>query len=330
MKTISEFITIPFPKLAMMCTEEAEETKRLGRNPVLYQYRSKLRRSKNVDMTETIINQDYDGMTPKRNHHYSPTSSYHGDSMMVSILERIDEYQRMERAAKEIQRFFRDYYPKYVADKYDESEVSPVWGDDEDSDIGVSYSTDSGVSDPKPTEAVIGMIDTKPKVTPSEYDKGENPENLFVGRHVLFPSTGSEQGETKPSMVVRIKRLCDRAILPKAASIGLAGLKLCASQDETVIPKNGKAVVKTDLMIACPPGTYARITSTNSMATEKGVIVGAGVVDADYRGPVGVVLINQGHEDVVIHHGEHIAHLIFEKIVLGQVVECDELPPLGT
>ena len=53
------------------------------------------------------------------------------------------------------------------------------------------------------------------------------------------------------------------------------------------------------------------------MVTKKGVIIGARVVDADYWGPTLVVLINQEQEDVVINHGEHVAHLILEKIVLG-------------
>ncbi len=189
-KTVSEFITIPFPKLALMCTEEAEETEHLGRNLVLYQYQSKFCHSKNVDMTETIVNQDYDGMTPKHNHYYSPTSSYHGDSMTVSILEWIDKYQKLERAAKEIQQFFQDYYPKYIAEKYDGSKVSSLWGDDDNSGIRVLYSTDSRIADPKPTEKANKTIDTKPKVTSLENDKGENSKDLFVGQHVLFPSTG--------------------------------------------------------------------------------------------------------------------------------------------
>ena len=122
-----------------------------------------------------------------------------------------------------------------------------------------------------------------------------------------------------------IKRLSDKATLPKRGSEFSAGLDLSSAEDK-IIPAGERALVKTDLSIACPPGTYARIAPRSGLALKKGIDTGAGVVDADYRGPVGVILFNWGKEDFEIKVGDRIAQLILEQIVLPVVVETDELP----
>lgn len=61
------------------------------------------------------------------------------------------------------------------------------------------------------------------------------------------------------------------------------------------MPARGRAVVKTGLQIACPPGTYARVAPRSGLAVKHFIDTGAGVVDEDYRGEVGVVLFN--HSD---------------------------------
>lgn len=122
-----------------------------------------------------------------------------------------------------------------------------------------------------------------------------------------------------------IKRLSENATLPKRGSEFSAGLDLSSAEDK-IIPAGERALVKTDLSIACPPGTYARIAPRSGLALKKGIDTGAGVVDADYRGPVGVILFNWGKEDFEIKIGDRIAQLILEQIVLPDVVETDELP----
>ena len=81
----------------------------------------------------------------------------------------------------------------------------------------------------------------------------------------------------------------------------------------------------TDLSIACPPGTYGRVAPRSGLTVKNGIHVGAGVIDADYRGPVGVVLFNLGQEDFVIQVGDRIAQLILEKVCIATVEEVDEL-----
>lgn len=92
-----------------------------------------------------------------------------------------------------------------------------------------------------------------------------------------------------------------------------------------VVPAGGKELVKTDLSIAIPFGTYARVAPRSGLAWKNFIDVGAGVVDYDYRGNVGVILFNHGKEDFVIKHGDRVAQLILEKIATPDVVEVDDL-----
>jgi dUTP pyrophosphatase len=123
---------------------------------------------------------------------------------------------------------------------------------------------------------------------------------------------------------LQVKKLSDSAILPVRGSEWAAGYDLSASQ-ATTIPAGGRGIVATDLSIACPAGTYGRIAPRSGLTVKKGIHVGAGVVDADYRGPVGVVLFNLGTEDLEVKPGDRIAQLILESIVMAPVEEVDEL-----
>ena len=93
-----------------------------------------------------------------------------------------------------------------------------------------------------------------------------------------------------------------------------AGYDLSASAD-CVVPGRGRALVKTDISMACPEGTYGRIAPRSGLAWKKFIDVGAGVVDADYRGDVGVILFNFGDEDFVVNPGDRVAQLILEKVL---------------
>ena len=97
-----------------------------------------------------------------------------------------------------------------------------------------------------------------------------------------------------------------------------------ASAYDVVVPARGRAVVKTGLSIAIPVNTYARIAPRSGLAVKKFIDTGAGVVDYDYRGEVGVVLFNHGDEDFVVSVGDRIAQLILERISMA---DCVELGP---
>jgi dUTP pyrophosphatase len=102
-------------------------------------------------------------------------------------------------------------------------------------------------------------------------------------------------------------------------------LRDARSAYDYVVPARGKELVKTDLSVAIPRGTYARVAPRSGLAWKKFIDVGAGVVDYDYRGNVGVILFNHGEEDFVVRKGDRVAQLILERIVTPDVVECDDL-----
>jgi len=124
--------------------------------------------------------------------------------------------------------------------------------------------------------------------------------------------------------LLRVKRLSSKAILPSRGSALAAGYDLY-SANACVVPARGKALVPTDLSIAIPEGTYARIAPRSGLAWKHAIDVGAGVIDADYRGPVGVILFNHSDQDFEIKAGDRIAQLITEKILTPQVLEVYDL-----
>ena len=124
--------------------------------------------------------------------------------------------------------------------------------------------------------------------------------------------------------VLRVQRLNNNAALPKRGTEGAAGYDLCAAQSCT-IPAGGKGLVKTGISIQFPTGLYARIAPRSGLALKRFIDVGAGVVDADYRGKVGVVLFNHGDQDFEVKMGDRIAQLVLEKISTPAVEEVSGL-----
>ncbi|GAB4852544.1 hypothetical protein Ancab_040548 [Ancistrocladus abbreviatus] len=123
---------------------------------------------------------------------------------------------------------------------------------------------------------------------------------------------------------LRVKKLSDNAVLPSRASPLSAGYDL-SSAIETKVPARGKALVATDLSFSIPEGTYARIAPRSGLTWKHSIDVGAGVIDADYRGPVGVILFNHSDVDFEVKAGDRIAQLIIERIMTPDVVEVEEL-----
>lgn len=123
---------------------------------------------------------------------------------------------------------------------------------------------------------------------------------------------------------LKVKKLSDKAVLPSRGSPLSAGYDL-SSAVETKVPARGKALIATDLSIAIPEGTYARIAPRSGLTWKNSIDVGAGVIDADYRGPVGVILFNHSDVDFEVKVGDRIAQLIIQKIMTPDVFEVDDL-----
>ncbi len=124
--------------------------------------------------------------------------------------------------------------------------------------------------------------------------------------------------------VLRVKRLSPNAVLPSRATQGAAGYDLSSAYSFTV-PAWGKELIKTDLSIVVPPGTYGRIAPRSGLAWKHSIDVGAGVIDEDYRGPVGVILFNHSDVDFKVAAGDRVAQLVLEKIEIATVQEELEL-----
>ena len=102
-------------------------------------------------------------------------------------------------------------------------------------------------------------------------------------------------------------------VLPKRGSEGATRYDLCASCN-CIIPSRGKELVQTGLAIGLPSGVSARIAPRFGPSLKKFIDVGAGVVDSDYRGELGVVLYNHSEEDFKVNEGDRVAQLILEGI----------------
>jgi dUTP pyrophosphatase len=103
---------------------------------------------------------------------------------------------------------------------------------------------------------------------------------------------------------------------PSYETEGAAGMDLRENLDNAIILKSlERAIVKTGLFIALPVGFEAQVRPRSGLAAKKGITVlnSPGTVDADYRGEIGVILVNLSTENFVINDGERIAQLVIAK-----------------
>ncbi len=107
-----------------------------------------------------------------------------------------------------------------------------------------------------------------------------------------------------------------------------AGMDLRAniSQSVTLEPL-GRTIIKTGLFIELPVGFEAQVRPRSGLAAKKGVTVlnAPGTIDADYRGEIGVILVNLSNEPFVIENGERIAQLVIAKHERAEWITVDEL-----
>lgn len=120
------------------------------------------------------------------------------------------------------------------------------------------------------------------------------------------------------------KRLSDFAFPLTRATPYAAGYDLRSPVD-TVIPKRGNCLVKTDLALLLPEGCYGRIAPRSGLALKYCIDVGAGVVDRDYVGNVGVILFNHSDREYYVKRGDRIAQIICEKIFYPELYEVEQL-----
>jgi dUTP pyrophosphatase len=118
--------------------------------------------------------------------------------------------------------------------------------------------------------------------------------------------------------------------LPKYETIASAGLDIRANLDETIVLMPlARTLVKTGLFIEIPEGYEAQVRPRSGLALKKGVTVlnSPGTIDADYRGEIGVILVNLSQQPFEIESGDRIAQLIFAKVEQANWKITEELNP---
>lgn len=121
--------------------------------------------------------------------------------------------------------------------------------------------------------------------------------------------------------------------LPRYATTGAAGMDLYANfgmnkrgRGVTLMP-NGRALIPTGLMVEIPRGYELQVRPRSGLALRHGVTVAnaPGTIDSDYRGEIGVILINQGHELFDVNHGDRIAQIVLAPVTQISWVESKQL-----
>jgi len=115
---------------------------------------------------------------------------------------------------------------------------------------------------------------------------------------------------------------------PEYATSQSAGLDLRANLTESIMLKPlARTLVKTGLFIELPKGHEAQVRPRSGLAYKKGITVlnSPGTIDADYRGEIGVILVNLSEQEFVIENGERVAQLVIAKHEQAQWIEVENL-----
>lgn len=127
---------------------------------------------------------------------------------------------------------------------------------------------------------------------------------------------------------MKIKLLREGAKVPMRATDGAAGYDLCACIENDVILKPREIkIIPTGISVMAEKNTAVMIYARSGLSTKHGISLanGVGVVDSDYRGEVGVALINNGTEDFKIENGMRIAQMVITPVLTPDLIVSDSL-----
>lgn len=129
-------------------------------------------------------------------------------------------------------------------------------------------------------------------------------------------------------MPIYLHMLKEGATRPTRGSADAAGLDLYATTSATLYPGQRQRMT-TGMAVAIPPGYVGLICPRSGMALRHGVTIlnAPGVIDSDYRGEVGVLLINHGQAPYSIQVGDRIAQLVILPVAVPNLIEVKTLPP---
>lgn len=130
-------------------------------------------------------------------------------------------------------------------------------------------------------------------------------------------------------MKIQFKKLDNRAIIPEYKTTGSAGfdLNVLLDTEEYILKKGEIKLFKTGLAMSLPDGYEAQIRSRSGLSLKNGIIVlnSPGTVDSDYRGEIGIILMNCGNEDYKVEHLSRIAQMVIAKYEKADIEVVEEL-----
>ena len=133
-------------------------------------------------------------------------------------------------------------------------------------------------------------------------------------------------------MQVKLKKLRASAELPRYQTPLSAGMDLVADLDEPIVMGTGeRCTIPTGIAIALPAGFEGQVRGRSGLGLRHGITLaqGVGTIDADYRGEIHVLLVNNGSEPFMIEHGMRIAQLVVARHERVEWEEAEELDGTG-
>ncbi|KAG6493037.1 hypothetical protein ZIOFF_048010 [Zingiber officinale] len=142
-----------------------------------------------------------------------------------------------------------------------------------------------------------------------------------IGIYAFLSGEGKEGGNIQFSQGQKINTT---AKILERRTEGTAGYDLFIDQD-IEIPAKDRRLAKTRISIEFPEGHYARVTTRSGAAIRLKIDIGVGVIDANYRGEIQLLVINHSNNVISLEAGDSIAQFILEKIITPQIEEVDFL-----
>ena len=121
-------------------------------------------------------------------------------------------------------------------------------------------------------------------------------------------------------------RFSENSIVPVKATPGSSAVDLFSAEN-VMIPAKGRSLVSTDIGVVLPENTCGTIMSRSGLALNQDISVFAGLIDNDYRGPIKIIVFNDGPGDFEIRQGMRIAQLLIQRVVNAFLCEVREMTP---
>ena len=118
--------------------------------------------------------------------------------------------------------------------------------------------------------------------------------------------------------------------LPRYQSEGAAGMDLMAAVDgEVTLGPGERKLISTGISISLPPGYEAQVRPRSGLALKHGITLlnSPGTIDADYRGVIGLIVVNHGHDPYTVTRGERLAQMVVAPVCRVEVTRVEGLPP---